>query len=398
MSNGKVKTDRVIGLMSGTSLDGVDACCVDITFDVKEPLNKPEFSIVAIHSVAMPQPLKEKLLNLQSNTPQSANETVALICQLNFKLAELFAEVVNGLIEINNLDRHSIHYIGSHGQTIWHQPPNNKGLTPSTLQIGDISVIAQRTGLKTIGNFRTADMAAGGQGAPLVCLTDQLLFQDDGKSRCIHNLGGISNLTVLLAKKLKQPVTAFDTGPANSLIDLAMQQYYNQPYDPDGETAALGHVHQPVLSKMLAIDYFNQPPPKTTGRELFGPSFLDLYQTQLQPLAKQDAIATLTELTIESIAKAYGDFVFKNNTVDEIVFGGGGTKNSYLMARLKEKLLMLNPDLKIATHQDYGVPDQYKEAMAFGILAWANQNKLAGNIPSCTGAKKRAVLGQVAYP
>lgn len=392
---------RVIGLMSGTSLDGVDACCIDVEWQKTAPFETIQVAVVATTSLPFSSELKQTLLGLQGSTKQSVSQTVASICQVNIQLSHLYAQTVLQLLNQHNLQATEIDYIGCHGQTIWHQPAlasadKSTLVFPSTLQLGDVSTLAQLTGINTVGNFRSADMAVGGQGAPLVCLADQLLFQTPAKTRVIHNLGGISNLTVLPAVERSLPLMAFDTGPANSLIDLAMQRFYNKPYDVDGKIAALGKVNQALLTQWMSEPYFVQKPPKTTGRELFGVQFLDKYTDQLNRMMKEDVIATVSALTINSIVHAYQQFVFNQFNVDEIIWGGGGTNNSHYLSLLQTALTEQNADVKFSTHQTYGIDNQYKEALAFGLLAWANQNNLPGNITSCTGAQKAVILGQIA--
>jgi len=385
----------MIGLMSGTSLDGVDACCVDIHWQENAPLETVHCEIVATHSVDMPTDLKTRLLALQSRDPQPSVDTVASVCQLNMDVARLFAQAVNELLTQNPSLLGTIDAVASHGQTIWHQPPNTLALTPSTLQIGDSSTIAELTGITTVGNFRPRDMAVGGQGAPLVPLADQLLFQAEDKTRCVHNLGGISNVTVLPAKTSGKAITAFDTGPANMLIDVAMQRWFQRPCDKDGAIAASGAVNQSLLTRMLADPFFAMVPPKSTGRERFGDSFFNTYKADLQALAPENIVATLTQLTVDSIVAAYRQFVTTSVTVDEIILGGGGTYNCYLMSQLATGLQALSPTIQVTTHADYHIPNQYKEALAFALLGWATLLNLPGNVPSCTGAHRAVVLGQI---
>jgi anhydro-N-acetylmuramic acid kinase len=279
--------------------------------------------------------------------------------------------------------------VASHGQTVYHQPPQ-AGKHGHTLQLGQPQVIAQRTGIKTIADFRPRDMAVGGHGAPLVCLADAWLLASPTEVRCVQNIGGIANVTVLAPNHA--PI-AFDTGPGNMLIDAAMVHFYQRPYDADGTVAASGAVHQPLLQALLADPYFAVPPPKSTGRELFGVPRFHTLLARYPSLAPADWVTTLTQFTVASIADAYQRFILPTHAVSHVIVGGGGGRNHTLMRGLATAL---DPAV-VCPHEAFGMDSQYKEALAFALLGWATLNGLAGNLPACTGASQGVTLGVVAY-
>jgi anhydro-N-acetylmuramic acid kinase len=419
---------RVMGLMSGTSVDAVDACLAEFWVD------KGQFcyTVVATYSLPVPLTLRERLLNVMQNRPVPLAE----LCALNVLVAELFSETALGLMKTHQIQESSIACIGSHGQTLFHWPPkapfrdnldalptnavlgntlDNRALG-STLQIGEPGIIAEKTGVLTIGDFRPRDMAAGGQGAPLVCFADWLLFQDKTVGRCVQNIGGIANVTVLPSDesvghpdisserqdiderlKLASAVQAFDTGPGNMLIDAATTHFFNVPYDKDGLLACQGVVNVALQQALMDNAYFLKPPPKTTGREDFGNAYFKGLLTTYPDILPLDWIATLTTHTAQSIAAAYHQFVFPVCSVQEIILGGGGAKNPTLTKNLQQELNRLGYYPKINTHQAYGIPDQYKEALAFAILAWRAYYRLPNNLPSCTGASHPVIMGKWCY-
>ncbi|PKK86886.1 MAG: anhydro-N-acetylmuramic acid kinase, partial [Tenericutes bacterium HGW-Tenericutes-8] len=260
-----------------------------------------------------------------------------------------------------------------------------------TLQLGDGSVIANQTGIDTVYNFRVADMAVGGQGAPLVPYADYMLFKSNTKNRALHNLGGISNLTILEKAKPMEAVIAFDTGPANMMIDYAMQSLFQTPFDKNGEVAKAGDVIIDLLDTLLANPFFQQQPPKSTGRELFGDTYTAALLKTYEAYDKKDIIATLTEFTILTIMDAYQNLV--DIPLDEIIFSGGGANNTYLMERLQEALYPIQV-LKI---EDLGFDSKSKEALAFVILGNQTLHRQINNIKRATGAKQSVILGQVCY-
>lgn len=365
-----------IGMMSGTSMDGIDAVLVQIDENFK-------FEILKTHSLDYPAKIKKLLLKAANN-----NACTKDICFLDFAVGKLFAQCANELVKKSGLNKANIDYIAAHGQTIFHMPQEIEidGVkTAGTLQIGNISVIAHETEIETIGDFRSKDMAAGGQGAPLVPFADEMIF---GKSiaRAIQNIGGIGNVTVLSPDC---ETFAFDTGAGNMLIDWFMQKLFNKPYDKDGATAAKGKVDEKWLESLLKEPYYSMPPPKSTGRELFNNDYAqNIFKTA--PDNKYDVIATITALTAKTIADAYKNFVLPKTNIQEVVLGGGGAYNKTLIKFLKE---YLGSNIKIKTHCDYGINDKFKEALAFAMLGLCTVNKNFNNIPACTGAKKRVIMG-----
>lgn len=375
---GTRKTKYVIGLMSGTSVDGVDAAFVKIN---------PDFSFEEIHSTVYHYPLA-----FQNRIKSLFNEKVSLkeICVMNFLVAEHFSNAVEQLLTEADLPSSDVDFIGSHGQTIYHYPTKdmNDGIPMnSTLQIGDISVIAKNTEIDTIGNFRTADMAVGGNGAPLVCFADEKIFGKDKTARAIQNLGGIANVTVVSPEC---QTFAFDNGPANVLIDYFTNKYFNKPYDKNGEIASLGKIHNDVIEELMKLEYFEQEPPKTTGRELFSYEFAQRLEGKYK-LSPNDMIATMTAFTARAIADSYKKFVLPKTNIKEIVLGGGGAYNNTLKRLIAEEF---GENIAIKTHEDFGVSNKFKEAIAFAMLAYAYYYDVANNIPSCTGAARKTILGQ----
>lgn len=382
---------KIIGLMSGTSVDGVDACCVELAMVA----GRLEQTVLATHSKDIPEDLRTRLLTAM------AEKTVHLqeLCALNVAVGELFADAALELMRQNDLPASELACIGSHGQTLYHWPPA-EGRLGGTLQIGEPSIIAERTGVRVIADFRPRDMAAGGHGAPLVCFADVLLFQDEHVGRCVQNIGGIANVTVIPPRKLQRengvPVIAFDTGPGNMLMDAATQRFFDQPYDPGGELAGRGRIFYPLLKELLSHPYFQEPPPKTTGRELFGAPFLErlLHHAEYSQLPPADWLATLNMFTAQSIAEAYERFVFPHAPVDEVIIGGGGVYNATLLANLRQLFKEKGRTLTVNTHADLGIHDKYKEALAFAVLAWASLMQRPNNIPTCTGARHNVIMGK----
>ena len=369
----------VISMMSGTSLDGIDACLLNIYEDLT-------FKIIDSYSLEYEKEIRDKLYNLANN-----NADVKDVCYMNFIVGELFAKAANKLLKKSGYKKEEIDFISSHGQTIFHIPTDVEisGIkTKSTLQIGDISVISYRTGIKTIGDYRTKDIAAGGQGAPLVPFADKILFGND-KNRLIQNIGGISNVTVL---SKGCDIFAFDNGPGNMLIDYFTKKLFNKPYDNNGDIAKKGKIDNDWLNKLMEEPYYSKKPPKTTGRELFNENYAeDIYK--YAPKNKYDVISTITALTAQVIVNSYENFIFTKTEIDEIVLGGGGAYNNTLISYMQNSL----PNIKIKTHKDYGIPDKLKEAIAFAYLGYFTLENKANNVPSCTGAKEPIVMGKIAF-
>jgi anhydro-N-acetylmuramic acid kinase len=383
----KKKPTLIIGLMSGTSADGIDAVVAEI---VTERGKFRAQVLTHLHRPFEPM-LRQRILRV------CLHGSVGEICELNFLLGGLFADAALGAIRKANLRPRDITAIGSHGQTIHHLP---NAQTPSTLQIGEPAVIAERTGITTIADFRVRDMAAGGQGAPLVPFADWALFADRSRPRIVQNIGGIGNLTFLPPRAKLKDVIAFDTGPGNMVIDAIVfaLSRRREMYDRDGRWAAQGKVSEKLLAEMMAHPFLKKRPPKTTGREEFGEPFARQVLTSVRRmrLRPADVVATTTAFTVCSIADAYERFVFpKLSRMQrgklQVVLGGGGAKNRTLRRMLARRL---SPAGVIAL-DDLGIASSAKEALAFALLAHETLAARPGNVPSATGARQAVVLGNI---
>lgn len=388
---------NVIGLMSGTSADGIDA----VIAQIDGPPDRPTVEQLAFHTIAWPAAERSLIFHLFGNQSTQISATPAELCRANFVLAEQFAAAALLVTENAGLEPTEIDLIGSHGQTIWHDVDAHGHVT-STLQIGDPSVIAARTGITTVANFRTADVAAGGQGAPLTSTFDWLVLRPPsnlngtmGGWRAVQNIGGIGNVTFLPPTELDHPPVALDTGPGNALIDWAVTTMTTGrlTYDKDGAIAASGRIHHGLMEEWLSLPYFELPLPKTTGRELFSTALAQQWRQQATHFGLNDAdfVATLTELTAASIADAYVRYA--PGSIAQLVVGGGGASNPTLMARLRA---LLPAQVEVCTHAALGLDDDAKEALAFALLAYLTIHGAPGNVPTCTGAASPAILGQIA--
>lgn len=366
--------------MSGTSADAVTAAAVRLN-GVDE---QTRIEVVGFQEFPLPK-------ELASRARRPERLAAADVAVLNMRFGELFAQAALTLMRALCLAQTDVDAIASHGQTLAHRPDQR-----GTLQVGEPSVIAERTGIMTVAEFRYRDIAAGGQGAPLVPLADYMLFSSTSVSRAVQNIGGIANVTWLPKAGSLDDVIAFDTGPGNMVIDAAMQigSRFRFNMDTHGQIAASGPVNQKLLEKLLQNDYFQRPPPKSAGREEFGYYYAKevLALFRHRDLNYRDAIPTITALTATSIAHAYRTHLPR--MPEEVIVGGGGTRNPTLMRMLHERL----PECRLHTHEDFGIPDKAKEAIAFCILA--NQTLLGrpGNVPSATGASHAAPLGKVVFP
>jgi anhydro-N-acetylmuramic acid kinase len=376
-----------IGLMSGTSADGIDAVLTGISGQARGLRAR----VVAHAHRPFAPDLRRKILRV------CLQGTVAEICELNFLLGEHFAQAALAVLRKSGLRPRDVAAIGSHGQTIHHLP---NAETPSTLQIGEPAVIAERTGIRTVADFRVRDMAAGGQGAPLVPFADWALFTDRRRPRIIQNIGGIANLTFLPAGGRLTEVMAFDTGPGNMIIDAVTTALSRgrRTFDRGGVAAGRGKISESLLRRLMAHPFLKLLPPKTTGREEFGEPFVQdvLRAARQQRLKPDDLLATVTAFTAASIADAYERFVFPKLAVAhrkrlQIVLGGGGARNVTLRGMLQERI---GPG-EILTHEAFGIDSSAKEALAFAIMA---REALAGrpnNVPSATGASHPVIMGKV---
>ena len=371
--------------MSGTSLDGIDVAIIDITGSGY----KAKINVLTSHSVPYPRSVREALLAVSN-----ANAHTGDISRLNFVLGELYAEALEETAERGEIPLNTIKLIGCHGQTIFHEGQGGNYLGKkvcSTFQIGESSVITERTGIDVISNFRERDVAAGGKGAPLVPYLDYLLMRHRGRGRVAVNIGGIANLTAIPPNTSTDRVLAFDTGPGNMVIDQLVSRITQgqQCYDRDGAIAAVGVIDPKLLAKLLRDKYFRAKPPKTAGREQYGAEFVSkLLDTEL---SSEDLIATATALTAESIALALRNFVLPEMRVDEIFVSGGGTHNPTLMRMLRKAV---DPIPALESTQ-VGLDVDAKEAIAFAVLAYETAHLRPSNVPSATGAKRPVVLGKV---
>lgn len=385
---------RVVGLMSGTSADGVDVAIVDITDKTPGRKRHRRLDVRVVAFDTRPYPARFRAEIFRLFRPETSH--VDDICHMNFALAAVFAEQLIAVARKNRIPLESIDLIGSHGQTIYHMPHGKKSgkqLIRSTLQIGEPSVIAERTGIATVADFRPRDIAAGGQGAPLVPYTDWLLLADPKKTRAVQNIGGIANVTYLPAGKDISDILAFDTGPGNMIIDrLTWLITKGQVgYDRGGQLAAAGNVSDRLLTELLRHKYLRRRPPKTTGREDFGIQFADdLYaratRRGMEPL---DVLATATAFTALTIADAYRRFL--PTAVDEVILCGGGAWNETLLWMLQAGL---HP-AKVSVMDEYGISVDAKEAVSFAILAYETIHNRPNNAPAATGARHPAVLGKI---
>ena len=376
----------VIGLMSGTSCDGVDVACASI-----ERLEEGvQFELLAFSEVPFPGDLRERLLALAEVETSRMDH----LCAANFDLARFYVEAIRQTCAHGDLALDCIDLIGSHGQTVHHLPEAG-----ATLQIGEPSVLAEAFRVPVVADFRPADLAAGGQGAPLVPYVDYLLLRDVGKGRAVQNLGGIGNVTYLPPGCAAEEVVAFDTGPANMVIDGVVQNLTGgrQACDHDGRMAAQGRVDGELVRQMLTMPFFQRPPPKSTGREDFGAGFIDCFLRtgEARGLAPDDLVASASALTVESMALGYERFLKTRGPIDEIILSGGGALNPTLVKWIRERF---SDGSRVVLSDDYGLPVPAKEAICFAVLANETIDGRPNNLPSATGAKRPVVLGKVVLP
>jgi len=362
---------RTVGLMTGTSMDGLDICVADIDLTRK----KLRHEVIYSDSVPFPSDLKQRIReNLTGRVPD--------MCALHYDLGRFYAREVS-----KSLKRHqipSVDLIGSHGQTLHHISGH------STLQIGEPSFLAQTLNVPVISDFRAADIAAGGTGAPLIPAVDQWLFQKTDTGRCLLNIGGVANISLIPPSESQLPVLGFDTGPGMGLLDEQYHQLYEGPYDIDGEKAREGTIHREILDAWKKHPFILKKPPKSTGRDEFGVEWLHEHRQELERMDGPSQLATLAAFTADTIA----DSVLKHleaYKLTELLAGGGGSRHPVIMSRLKEKL----PGIRVRSVEDAGVDPDSKEALGFAILAVACIRRIPGNIPSVTGAQKAVVLGKI---
>lgn len=322
--------------------------------------------------------------------------SVADLARLNFLLAELYAEAV---LKTERRFGHKAELVGCHGQTLYHQGEAARFLgrrIAATWQTGEGAVLAAGVGAPVVSDFRPADMAVGGKGAPLVPFLDYLLYRDERIGRIVQNIGGIANLTAIPARASAQQVIAFDTGPGNMVIDAVTERLFGEPFDEGGEIAASGTVIEPTLVRLLRTPFFLRNPPKTAGREEFGREFVKGFFKLCGKAAKPNVVATATALTARSIAESVRRFVVRGKAYQELIVSGGGAKNATLMAMLANELRSLG--LQLRSSDEFGLPSEAKEAVAFALLAFETWHRRPANVPSATGAKRPAILGKISYP
>jgi anhydro-N-acetylmuramic acid kinase len=384
------KSMTIAGIMSGTSADGIDVAVVRIAAGRL----RPKLTLLAHQSFAFPAELRRAVLAAMN----AASTSTAELARLNWRLGMAYAEAVQATIV-----KHAakVDLIGCHGQTLYHQARAASYAGRSfacTWQAGEAQVIAAALGVPVVSNFRPADMLAGGQGAPLVSLLDFVLFSHPTRGRVLQNIGGIANLTAIPPGAAPDGVIAFDTGPGNMVIDALALELFGRRFDRNGAIAAQGAVLEAPMALALKNAYFQLEPPRTAGREEFGREYAAKFLSACRRWSKrpEDALATATALTVETIAASYKKFVRRKmrGSVDYIV-SGGGARNHTLMAMLAQRLEPMGCEL--ATSEDFGLPAEAKEAAAFALLAWQTWHRRAGNVPAATGAKRGAILGQVTY-
>jgi len=359
-----------IGLMSGTSVDAIDVVVAD--FSAESP-------IIAALSVPFPQDCRTQIHQLI----EAPNASLAQLATLDARLGSCFADAVQEILLIANLKPSHIHAIGSHGQTIWHQPETEY---PSSWQLGDPNVIAARTGITTVADWRRKDIALGGQGAPLTPAFHAEYFYDANESRAVLNIGGISNLTVLVPGQ-RIALLGFDLGPGNTLLDAWIRRHHSRPFDTDGQWARQGRVDEALLSLLLADSYFTRTPPKSTGREYFHLNWLDRYLEGRDYLS-EDVQATLLQLTVRSINEALNRYVSSHS---EVILCGGGARNIYMVSELSEQ----NPQYHFATSEKHGIASEWLEATAFAWFAKQTMTKQALDLRAITGSSVPAVMGGI---
>jgi anhydro-N-acetylmuramic acid kinase len=385
------RTMNVAGVMSGTSADGIDVAVVRIV----PGKSQPKLTLLVHEAFPFAPELRRRILAAMNASVTSTAE----LARLNWRLGLAYADAVATTISKHKL---RVDLVGCHGQTLYHQARVERYAGKNfacTWQAGEAQAIAAAVNVPVVSNFRPADMLAGGQGAPLVPLLDYALFASSKRGRVLQNIGGIANLTAIPSKALPHAVLAFDTGPGNMVIDWLAQELFGKRYDCNGALAASGRVIAPVLADALRDLYFRQKPPRTAGREQFGRAYAADFLDKCLARSKkpEDAMATATALTAETIAQSYRRFVapkMKGRPVDFIV-SGGGARNRTLMAMLQARLEPMGCEL--AASGDFGLPVEAKEAAAFALLAWKTWHRLPGNMPAATGAKRAAILGQVTY-
>ncbi|HEX9757129.1 MAG TPA: anhydro-N-acetylmuramic acid kinase [Nitrospiria bacterium] len=379
---------KIVGLMSGTSADGIDSALVD----VRGKGHHPKIRLLGFETFSYPVGVQKRILHA------ALSGTVDEICHLNFYLGELFSDAVLRLLRKNGYEPNKVRLIGSHGQTVHHLSkgiPEGKRTIASTLQIGEPSVIAERTGITTVADFRPRDMAAGGEGAPLAPLFHQTLLGHSKKTRLVVNVGGISNVTFLPSGTKEEDVLAFDVGPGNMLLDgyIGFCSHGKKRMDKNGTLARKGQVNSKLLGWLTRHPFLRQRPPKSCGRETFGLPYLEklIQKAKTLHLSHSDILATLTVFSVYGIASCLQWLPQKGRGLQEVIVGGGGVMNRTFMLYLRK---IFSP-LPVQTYEDYGFHSRAVEAMAFAFLAFLTHEGIPNNLPSVTGAKRRVIMGKI---
>lgn len=380
------KEKLICGVMSGTSLDGIDVAIIR----VQGYGTDTKYSCEAFDTVPYIDSVKSELLHLQESS------SLDDIARGNIALGFVFADAIKTVCTKHKIGLDTVDVIGLHGQTVWHSPEKKEQFGYSangTLQIGDPSVVAKECGIMTVGDFRVGDCAVGGEGAPLIPYVDYILFHSEKTHRALLNIGGIANITILPAGCSVDDVAGFDTGPGNMIVDALCKKYFSQPYDRNGEIARKGKVSLPLLSWMLRHEYIMRQPPKSTGREMFGAAFTDelCRIAESDKLSPESIIATATEFTAQCVHINFGMFIKHTADISELIVSGGGAHNSFLMDQLTD----LFTPIRVLTSDQYGLPVDAKEAIGFALLANETINEQPSNIPHVTGASRRTILGKI---
>lgn len=384
----------ILALMSGTSVDTIDAAVCRVQ---TSPQGRYTCEVLAFHEHPMEDRLRQRIFQVFADGDQS----LSLGCSLNFEIGEAFASAAQATLDAIGDLAEQVDVIASHGQTLYHIAPHmvnapGRQWTASTLQVGESSVMALRTGRPVIDDFRVADMAAGGNGAPLVPFADYHLFSQPGKGIVVHNLGGIANCTWLPPSGNSNEVLAFDTGPANMIIDALVSHFWpGQSYDHDGEHAARGRVLSDLLAEWMSIPYIDAPPPKSTGRELFGVQFVQKILEQNRDATAEDLLATAVELTAQSFARNLALHICPRGKIDAAYLAGGGARNPFLVTRIQSALAEITP--LVTTLDDAGstITSKSRECAGFALMAYAHLLGDPANLPSVTGATRAVVLGKL---
>lgn len=377
---------KAIGIMSGTSLDGVDVVLCEVAgVDLDTKIEELAFETFPFNNS-----LDKRLQKIISEKHASLEK----ICSINFELGEFFADCCLRICSKAGIDSTELDFIASHGQTIYHISEKTDNLYKSTLQLGEAAVIAAKCGCKVISNFRTKDIAVGGQGAPLVPFSEAILFSNPNKNIGLQNIGGIGNITVLPKNCNLDQVIAFDTGPGNMMINATMKYFFNEDFDRNGITASKGNIDELLKTELVNHDYLQARPPKSTGRELFGDDYTYNLIKKYSQTKPEDFVTTLTWYTAYCIYKSYHEFILPKTKLDQLIVGGGGAHNQALLKFVSELL----PEVEVMKQEDLGKSSDSKEAVAFVILGNQTMHCKPSNLPSVTGAKENVILGQITYP